>query len=307
MSKDSAQLEREIEAQRDRVETRIGEIRDRLSPGQLVDEIMSYTKTNGGQFAANLGGTISANPLPATLLGVSLVWLMSGQGAKQASHTARSDSTSPEYPYATVQGSMRRVQHAADTDGEWYSHFEDSSGKRYRAKSNEGGHRIGEFLDDSGRKFGGFIDETGHRVRDFRDELGNRLDEASGWASDRLHDLKHSLSDAADYVATKAHDGSDRTLRSLGNAYTNQPLVAGALAFAAGAALAAALPHTKLEDELVGDAADKLRTGAMATAEDAYVEGKEVAGDLYERGKEAAKEVLSGESGTTGARSANFQ
>jgi ElaB/YqjD/DUF883 family membrane-anchored ribosome-binding protein len=306
MSKDSAQLEREIEAQRDRVETRIGEIRDRLSPGQLVDEIMSYTKTNGGQFAANLGGTISANPLPATLLGVSLVWLMSGQGAKQASHTAESDSTSPEYPYATVQGSMRRVQHAADTDGEWYSHFEDAGGKRYRAKSNEVGHRVGEFMDDSGRAFGGFIDETGHRVRDFRDEIGNRFDDATGWASHRLHDMKHTLSDAADYVATKAHNQTDRTVRYVGDAYMNQPLVAGALAFAAGAALAAALPHTKIEDDLVGDAADKLRSDATAVAADAYAEGKEAAGDLYERGKDAAKEVLGGESETDSPRSTDF-
>ena len=36
-TKSSADLEREAQAQRDRIEARIGEIRERLSPGQLVD------------------------------------------------------------------------------------------------------------------------------------------------------------------------------------------------------------------------------------------------------------------------------
>ena len=51
--KSSAELEREVSAQRDRVEARIGEIKDRLSPGQLIDEVLSYTKDGGGKFASN--------------------------------------------------------------------------------------------------------------------------------------------------------------------------------------------------------------------------------------------------------------
>ncbi len=58
--KDSAQLEREIEEQRQRIEDRVGEIRQRLSPGQLVDEVLSYTKNGGQQFASNLGSTIAS-------------------------------------------------------------------------------------------------------------------------------------------------------------------------------------------------------------------------------------------------------
>ena len=72
-TKSSAELEREVQAQRNRVEARIGEIKDRLSPGQLLDEALAYTKDGGSHFASNLGHTISANPLPAALLGVSLV------------------------------------------------------------------------------------------------------------------------------------------------------------------------------------------------------------------------------------------
>src|SRR5690606_34383864 len=76
--KSSAELEREVEAQRHHLEQTISEIQSRLSPGQLMDQALSYTREGGGRFASNLGRSVSDNPLPATLLGISLAWLMAG-------------------------------------------------------------------------------------------------------------------------------------------------------------------------------------------------------------------------------------
>jgi len=299
--KDSAQLEREVEAQRQQIENRIGEIKDRLSPGQIVDELLSYTKEGGQHFAANLGQTVANNPMPAALLGISLVWLMSGQGPKLSAPQPYAPAPRPrgsEYPYATVSGGMRRISHAADPAGKWYSEFEDNGGKRYKAEANEGGHRIGEFFDDAGRKFGGLIDEAGHRVSDFQDEAGNRFEEATGWASHALHDLKHNVGDAigevtrqAQHLGSGAQHQADKTSKMVVDMFQNQPLIAGALAFAAGAALGAALPHTEQEDAAVGEIADQVKGKAAEVAADAYDEGKSRAADLYEKGKEGAAQV----------------
>jgi len=299
--KDSAELAQEVEAQRQRVESRIGEIRERLSPGQLLDEALTYTKHGGQHFAANLGEAVSNNPLPAALLGVSLVWLMTGKAPNLAARSqveTPSQPRHPEYPYATVQGNLRRVNHSAEDDGLWYSDFEDAMGKRFRAHSSEKGHRVGAFLDQAGRKFGGFVDESGHRVDDFRDEAGNRLEDAMGWASHTFHDVQQVVGDALGHVGHQAERmGSmasrqfDKANRLATDMFTDQPLVGGALAFAAGAALAAALPHTRLEDKAVGKAADKVRTKAADVAADIYEDGKSRIGDLYERGKEKVVEV----------------
>ena len=78
--KSSAEIAREIEVQRSRVSSTIDEIQEQLSPGQLIDQVMSMTKTNGGEFAKNLGNSITSNPLPIALLGASLIWLISGTG-----------------------------------------------------------------------------------------------------------------------------------------------------------------------------------------------------------------------------------
>ena len=54
-TKTSAQLEMEVEAQRNRLEDRVTEIQERLSPGQLVDELLGYAKKSGGtEFVAKL-------------------------------------------------------------------------------------------------------------------------------------------------------------------------------------------------------------------------------------------------------------
>ncbi len=291
--KDSAQLEQEVEQQRQRIENRIGEIKDRLSPGQLVDELLSYSKDGGQHFAANLGQTVSNNPLPAALLGISLVWLMSGQGPRLAAPSPALQPTSQprrsrsDYPYATISGGLRRVNHAADDAGKWYSEFEDTGGRRFKAESNELGHRAGEFVDDAGRKFGGFIDEAGHRLQDFQDEAGNRLDEAAGWASDTWHDLRHQVGD----MLGSAQHQTDRASRVIVDTFQHQPLVAGALAFAAGAALGAALPHTEQEDKAVGQLADEVRGKAIDVASEVYEEGKTRVADLYEKGKDGAAKV----------------
>jgi hypothetical protein len=295
---ESAQLEREVEAQRQKVENRIGEIRDRLSPGQLVDELLNMTKDGGQNFTANLGHTVGANPLPATLLGISLVWLMSSGNKGSNSATSSSWREDDEHPYATISGRLRRTAHEDDGTGEWYSSFADDAGRTYRAKSDQLGHRAGHFMDDAGRKFGGFIDETGHRVKDIRDEAGNKLEEATGWVSQTWSDVKRQVSDTTSQVADQAkHLGgnvqnqADRASRMLLDTFQNQPLVAGALAFAAGAALGAALPHPAQEDAAVGELGDKVRGKAAEVASDVYEEGKARAADLYEKGKDGVAEL----------------
>jgi hypothetical protein len=300
-TKSSAELEREVDAQRSRVEARIGEIKDRLSPGQLIDEALAYTKDGGSHFASNLGQTISANPLPAALLGVSLVWLMSGQGAPRAQAASpqpqRHYRDEHDYPYARISGrGVRRTAHRADEYGQWWSEFEAEDGGRYKAKSNEKGHRLGHFVDDTGKFFGGFIDDAGNRIKQFQDESGNMIEDAAGWASHTWSDVKSGISDQMENLSASAQqmtDGAqqlgremqkqtDQLTRQLGSLFESQPLIAGALAFAAGAALGAALPHTREEDKLVGKQGDKLRSEAAHVASDLYDKGKEQVSEAYD-------------------------
>ena len=306
-NKSSAQLEREVEAQRVRVEERLGEIKERLSPGQLLDEALSYTKHGGAHFASNLGSQISANPIPATLVGVGLAWLISANASGRTSTNGHlHGGTFEDYPYANIgSGGLKRVGHAADDSGQYWSEFETSAGQRYKAKSDKLGNRASHFTDEAGKMFAGFIDETGNRVSDFRDEAGNMIEGARIWASHSWQDLQSTVGSIGNAVRGAAsgvmsgtqHMGSgmqhqgDVLSRQIARLFDEQPLVAGALAFAAGAALGAALPHTEQEDKLLGKQGDKVRSEAGRAAADIYERGKEKAADLYEDVTERAGEV----------------
>lgn len=287
--KNSAELEREVEAQRQRVEQTIGEIQERLSPGQLLDEVLSYTKHGGRHFAANLGKQVSENPLPATLLGVSLAWLIMGKP------NGGGDSQRVGYPLArTSSTGLRRVSHSMDQMGDWYSEFVDEAGRKYRARADESGKRLGHFVDDTGKLFSGFVDETGRRVHQFRDEAGNLMETASGWASHTWHDLREgagSVMQSAAHLGGEVQARAGQMSRSAMHRLEEQPLLAGALAFAAGAAIGAALPHTRQEDEMVGEAADRVKRQAGTMAEDMYEKGKEQAARLHDEASHKAGEV----------------
>lgn len=315
--KTSAELEREVAAQRHRVEARIGQIQDKLSPGQMVDELLSYAKNSGGgDFVANLGKSVSTNPLPVALLGVSLVWLIAKQGSPeparaQASGVDRSarwssgDGTyggdlDAGFEYATISGGLRHLGHVTDESGARYSEFTDTAGKKFRALTDAAGNRAGHFVDDAGQKFRGFKDAAGQRVEDFRDQGGELMDAATGWAADtwrRAGDtvattgdklsegrerLQRQVADASSTVQRNA----DQMSRTLLGVLHDQPLVGGALAFAVGAAVASALPHTEQEDQVFGEAADKLKQQAGAVASDAYEKGKDQVANLYEEATE---------------------
>ena len=311
--KSAAELDRETQQQRERIEARIGEIKQRLSPGQLMDELLSYTKDGGNRLVSNFGAQVSANPIPAALVGIGLAWLMASSGNAQPQPVTRDwRDYEDDYPYARLSsGGLRRTSHMADAAGQWWREFQSDSGTRFRAASDSLGRRAGHFTDEAGKKFAGFIDDAGNRVRQFQDESGNMLDDTMNWArhswQDTQRNVGQQLRSAGDAVSS-AVDGAranasnvggavqsqaDQLTRQITTLFDQQPLVAGALAFAAGAALGATLPSTPQEDAIVGKQADEVKRQAGDAAGKAYAEGKRQVAQAYDEVAGKASEAYS--------------
>jgi hypothetical protein len=281
----SADLQREIDADRQRIEQRIGAIQERMSPGQLVDEVIAYAKNSGGsEYVSNLGRALTTNPLPVALMGVSLAWLMAKQGTSSQTSIATA-SAEEDCPLYVAQGSVRRMGPPEDIDGERYSHFTDDAGQRFKARTDESGHRAGHFIDATGKTYRGFVDATGKHISHITDEAGMALDTATGWASDTWRMMKTavgtvghtatSASGAASKAGSSLVDQSTRLNEAILTHLRDQPLVGGALAFAVGAAIGAALPHTDTEDQALGEVAEKAKEGVATQAMDLVDKGKE--------------------------------
>src|SRR5947207_14956398 len=70
-------LEAELRQTRSRMDERLTELRDRMTPGQILDDLTGYLRgSQGAEFANNLMATLRSNPVPAALTGIGLVWLM---------------------------------------------------------------------------------------------------------------------------------------------------------------------------------------------------------------------------------------
>jgi gas vesicle protein len=301
----SSRIEREIEQDRRRIEDKIGAIQDKLSPGQLIDEALAYAKGHGGtEFASNLKSSAVSNPLPVALIGIGLAWLM----AKPSSNGSAYEPASArefDYPLAPIAGELRRSRSAVLEGDQRYSHFQDSSGKSFRALADESGRRAGHFIDDAGTTFRGFVDASGQQIDRIVDEAGSALDEASGWAertwtsiTDTVSGLGSTVSDGRRSVTQKASSSfeaaqqqSARFNDMIQTTFRDQPLVGGALAFAFGAAIGAALPRTDQEDALIGDTATKVKDSLKAEADKAIEAGSDIAAQALDTATDVASDV----------------
>jgi len=67
----------EIDRTRNEMDYTLSAIERRLTPGQLVDQGIDYLRQSGAnEFVQNLAGQVKYNPLPVTLVGIGLAWLM---------------------------------------------------------------------------------------------------------------------------------------------------------------------------------------------------------------------------------------
>ncbi|AUX79947.1 DUF3618 domain-containing protein [Sinorhizobium fredii] len=299
----AAELQREIEADRQRIEEKLHAIQERMSPGQLMDEMLEYAKSSGGaEYMGNLGAALKANPIPVALMGVSLAWLLANPGSRAPKYP---DNTADEYPLATVAGPVKRTGPIEESFGERYSHFADESGNRFRAMTDAAGRRAGHFIDQSGKIYRGFADAAGQQIEDIRDETGALFDEASGWASrtwrqvsasasrmsESLADTGRSLAGSVQSAGRSLEDQGARLNAAILQHFRDQPLVGGALAFAVGAAIGATLPHTEAEDEAMGEAADEMRSNLAAKANAAVGEAIGTAQEVLDKTSNAALEA----------------
>ncbi len=267
--KSAAEIQREIEVQRSRVENTIDQIQDRLSPGQLMDELLSYTKAGGAEFAAGLGRSAAANPLPVALLGVSLAWLIAGPNAtpslsglfsrdgkkaKPARPARAYDASAYEsYDDGYLDDRLDEfddtLADAFDDELEYaYAPIQGSSLRRSSSGTDEAsGSTYAEFVDEAGKKFRAATDAIGNRAGHFTDEAGNKFGGFTDAAGNRIRQFRDEagdlISDAAGWAAEKwgqgrrlIHDARDAVSRGASTA--SGGVASGVSALSSGASSA---------------------------------------------------------------------
>lgn len=281
----TAELEREAESARARVADTAESLRNKMTPGQMVDEFTGML-SNGDTGAAfrNLKAQVRDNPLPLALVGVGLAWLMLGQGRTASSSRSRSGRTYSDNDYDAWNDEDELLPEGfAD---------EDPASQIYGALGSGTGYDAG---DGDGSSLTGRISGAASSAMAM---AGDALDTAR----DTISGAKHRAERAGQKIgksASGARRGLDRRSRSAGQAglhmrdatqdlIEREPLVLAALGLAAGAAIGAMLPRTAVEDETLGGYGRKLRHAGEDLIEKGMDEAKDIASQVYDATRKEA-------------------
>lgn len=264
----TAEHERHAEQVRGEMARTVEALRNRLSPGQLVDETIRYMKGSDGSLAlSNLKNQARDNPLALTLIGAGLAWMMAGprlrggNGHAEGRHLA--DDTGRHISHGTAGPMTHTSVGSASSAAEGAVHKSDTDQRSWAAGAGEA-------------------------VSGAAGRVGASAGAARREAQKAMSATGESASNAADQVRRSAGQLTERTRRTFSETLEREPLIIGALGLAIGAAIGALIPTTAAEDEYLGPARDKLKDQAG----DAMKRGVEEAKDVADKSYAAAKQAL---------------
>lgn len=269
-SETTLDLERKAERVRDDIADTTDHLRAKMSPGQLVDEVMGHLKDgSGSEFVSNLKHQVRDNPLALALIGSGLAWLTMGDGAKTSGRRVRRE-VAPRNGAAldpvSTHGGLATSSHASPAS----SHLGDDKDHAASSKTR-----------DALAKGGAGLKSAATTTRDAASgaihEASDRLHQAGDAVRHGAHDLRDRGSEWVDTVESKFLDVLER-----------EPLVIGALGVAVGAAIGAMLPSTRLEEEKLGPARAAASEKVDEVASSAVSAARDVASDAYEAAKDEA-------------------
>jgi hypothetical protein len=265
------QLERETEQTRARLTETLEELRS-MTPGRVVDEVLDYAKTGGGDFLRNMGSKlghqVGENPLPAALIGAGVIWLM------------MSDGKAHNGP-GTAMGNRRSGDGAGWSDSMDDTDMEASS---LGEKAGSAIRGVKETAQSAASGLGGAASSLGETAT-------GAYQAVSSTASRTAETVKSAASTVAQSTIAFEKSALAAT-SSFFDFAKDQPLVLAGLGLAIGAALGAALPETEAEERLMGEAAEKVKEKAQHLAAEQMQIAKQVGGHVVEETAKLVKQEV---------------
>jgi len=233
IEKSPRDLEREIDHTRAHMERTLDLLERKLSPGEMIDEVIGMVRRNGGGFAQNLFTEVRNKPLPTLLAGVGITWLMSASDRP------------PQYRGAAMYrqraGSMAQGAHDMGTQARQGAHELGERAQQMGAQAREGARHMGERASELGHRAGEAASEAGHRVHEMADEARGAMRRGGRRAVDEYQQLLHE-----------------------------QPLLRAGLGLALGAAVGSMLPRTDTENRVMGKHSERIKRQAAEEGRERY-------------------------------------
>ena len=241
----SSDVAHEAEDTRAHLASTLEQLRNNLRPENVMDEVVTNARIGASTVADNIAGIAKQYPIPAVLMAAGSALLLRVFSKRSDDAGDRAGTGSGRRP-VTARGSA------------WTS-----PGPRPATLRNPSRFQPLPVRDTESAP-------TATRLADARDDVADGLS-ATGAS------LKRQASEAYDSATSQAGDAMQTLSRylphdrsevksKLSHLLDEQPLILGAIGLAVGAAIGAALPMTRTEDNLMGSTAHRLRDTASDAA-----------------------------------------
>lgn len=261
-------IERDLARTRARMDGRLDELQEHLTPKQMVNDAFAYFRGgDGADFTTDLVTRVKANPLPVALAGIGIAWLMASGRASAAPHHV------PHQAHQDLEARLRYAEgnvHRADDDDD------DSYASR---------------LDEARGSIVGVARTASDTGASYAQRIKDAVASATQSAREKTHDINAGASDAFARIGDSANkhgaalqEGTQimaRSARDTLSSVTSNPFALGAIAAVVGAVAGALIPTLDEEEAALGSVATKVRTA-----------GRDLAQDVVDRGGRVANETL---------------
>jgi ElaB/YqjD/DUF883 family membrane-anchored ribosome-binding protein len=231
-------LRRDIaHTERDMGET-IQEIRRRMSPRYVMDQTKESVRRTSVSTSQTVMSKVKENPIPAAMVGVGL-WLL----FRGSDHEGDG-----------------RMRYTNERDfGRFDLDDEPSTVSRARAKASHA------------------VDEARDKASHLADSAREKVSDVADTTREKVTEMADSTRETASRVADVARQKAYQARQQTHDLMRDSPLVAGLAAVALGAILAAAIPETEAENELLGEKRDHMLEQAKDLAREGVDKAKRVA------------------------------
>jgi hypothetical protein len=291
---DSARIERDLDATRSRLGSHLSELQDRLSPGQVLDDLLGYFRgSEGAAFGQNLVANVRANPLPAAITGIGLAWLMASNPRTGSTPSSTGASARlHHYGREDYSATLTRIRDAEQGVTRHSDEAEDAYSARLDA-ARGGAIGLARHAQETTESFSRRVQDAlsaasqsvSETARDLSDQVGGAIRAAAGAIGSSAQGAAGHAGSALSHGGQAAGQMSGNVVAALGE----NPVILGALGLAAGALLGAFIPQSDQEEAALGGIARQARDTAANLASQGLEGGKHVAQAMSDKALESAQ------------------
>ena len=305
-----AQLEREAARNRAELMGTVDALQNRISPSAIKQDVQDYVRDKKDGILRSLEQRARENPLQTAAIAAGAAYplwrivtsvpvplLLIGAGlalTRRSNHVASGSSGSS---HGFVDEARQRVGDATDA---LKQKFDDVSGT-VQQRVQQTMQSAQQAADQMSDRVSGLKSQASQSAERLTTTMGNNLSQtaetarsmradAMSTASDMVSSGYRSGADAAARAGEQVMQAGQRTQEMFVDTVQRHPMIVGAIGLAIGAAIAAALPSTRQEEQLFGEAGSGLKNKARELASEGVAAMKSAAQDVYQDTLRHAKE-----------------